>query len=122
MLEGLPVAPEPGRRRRIAVEPTGGRVLPHGRPVHPARRPLALLPPPTLSDVWAPRKRCHPSRARAVFRLGPEQSRPHAPCARLGQIPPPTAHQSLNPFLFPFSAFSPLIITSQYFMHQKLSK
>jgi hypothetical protein len=30
---------------------------------------------------------------------GPVQSRPRAPYARLGQIPP-QAHQSLNPFLF----------------------
>jgi hypothetical protein len=47
MLGRLPVTQEPGHRRRIAAEPTGGRVLPRGRPVHPAvdrwrRSPLSL--------------------------------------------------------------------------------
>jgi hypothetical protein len=40
MLGRLPDAHELGRRWRIAVEPTGGRVSPRGRPVRPA--PLAV--------------------------------------------------------------------------------
>jgi hypothetical protein len=110
MLECLPVAQEQGRRRRIAVEPTSGRVLPRGRPVHPARRPLAPFPPPALSDVWAPWKRCHPPppRARAVFRLGPQlgrRNRARAPCAWLGQIPPGPPELKSFSFSF-FSLFS----------------
>jgi hypothetical protein len=35
VLRHLPVAQEPGHRRRITAEPTGGRVIPRGRPVHP---------------------------------------------------------------------------------------
>jgi hypothetical protein len=35
MLGRLPDAQEPGHRRRIAVEPAGGRVFPAGRPVRP---------------------------------------------------------------------------------------
>jgi hypothetical protein len=126
MLGRLPITQEQGHWRRIAAEPTGGRVLPRGRPVHPAvdrwRRfplPLSLTCGPHGDGVTLAR----PHSLSPWAASGPVQSRPRAPCARLGQIPPPpSAHQSLNPFLFPFSAFSPLIITSQYFMHQKLSK
>jgi hypothetical protein len=125
MLGRLPVTQEPGHRWRITAEPTGGRVLPRGQPVHPAvdrwRRsplPLSLTCGPRGDGVTLAR----PCRLPPWSAAGPAQSRPRAPCARLGQIPPPPAHQSLNPFLFPFSAFSPLIVTSQYFMHQKLSK
>jgi hypothetical protein len=45
MLGRLPVAQEPGRQRRIAVEPTGGRVLPRGRPVHPAPSTVGAVTP-----------------------------------------------------------------------------
>jgi hypothetical protein len=61
MLGRLPVAQEPGRRRQIAIEPTGGRVSPRGRPVRPACQPLAPSPPPALSDAWALWKRRRPS-------------------------------------------------------------
>jgi hypothetical protein len=95
MLGCLLDAQEPGRRRRISVEPTGGQVLPADGRFAPPRRPLASSPPPALFDAWAPRKRRRPSRARAE---------------------PKTF------FFFLFQPFSPLVIISQYFMHQKLSK
>jgi hypothetical protein len=45
MLGRLPDAQEPGRRRRIAVEPTGSRVFPHGRPVRPAPSAAGAVSP-----------------------------------------------------------------------------
>jgi hypothetical protein len=65
MLGRLPITREPGNRRRIAAEPTGGRVLPRGRPAHPAVGHWRRLPPSTLSGVWAPWRR-RPPRAPAL--------------------------------------------------------
>jgi hypothetical protein len=55
MLECLPVAQEPGRRRRIAVEPTGGRVLPRGWTVHFAPSTVGAVHPRLLSLTCGPR-------------------------------------------------------------------
>jgi hypothetical protein len=119
MLGCLPDAQEPGRRRRIAIGPTGGRCA-------PPRQPLALSPPPALPNAWAPWKRCRPSRARAVFSRGSwlgRCARARArPCAWLGQILPP-AHQSQKPFPFSFpSFFSPLVIYISIFYVPKIIK
>jgi hypothetical protein len=45
MLGCLPDAQEPGRRRRLAVEPTGGGVSPRGRPVRPAPSAVGAVSP-----------------------------------------------------------------------------
>jgi hypothetical protein len=45
MLGRLPDAQEPGRRQRIAVEPTGGRVFPRGRSVRPAPSAAGAVSP-----------------------------------------------------------------------------
>jgi hypothetical protein len=121
MLRHLPVAREPGHRRRIAAEPTGGRVLPRGRPVHPAVNRSAVSPFHSRWRVGSAATASSPC-ARAVSRFGTQLGRrPRARCAWLGQNPlRPTSAEI--PFSFSFSAFSLLINTSQYFMHQKLSK
>jgi hypothetical protein len=128
VLRHLPAAREPGHRRQIAAEPTGGRVLPRGRPVHPAIDRSGVSPPPLpLSLVCGPRgDSVIPTRPRRLppwAATGPAPSRPHARCAWLGQNPPSRPTSAEIPFFsFSFSAFSLLINTSQYFMHQKLSK
>jgi hypothetical protein len=105
MLGRLPVAQEPGHRRRIAVEPTGGRFSPprtagSPRPVSRWRRrplPLSLACGPCGNGV-IPRA---PALFFAVGRswagaLAPARARPGGPDFA------PTAHQSLNPFSFSF--------------------
>jgi hypothetical protein len=94
MLTRLPVAQEQGHQRRIAAEPTGDRVLPtDGRFTPPST--AGVVPP--FHSLWrvGPTETPSPSRARAVYRLGPQlgrRTRARAHCAWLGQNPP--AHQS----------------------------
>jgi hypothetical protein len=125
MLGRLPITQEPGHPRRIAAEPTSGRVRPRGRPVHPAVDRWRRSPPSALSNVWALRRRCHPRVPAPSSALGRSWAGAFAPVRALCPAGPdslPTAPRELKSFsFFLFSAFSPLIITSQYFMHQKLS-
>jgi hypothetical protein len=99
--------------------PAANRRRAHRRPGPPPRtagsshrQPLTPFSPPSaLSGVWAPRRRRRP-RAPAPplpwAATGPAHSRPRTFCARLGQFPPPTAHQRLNSFFFSFfQPFSP---------------
>jgi hypothetical protein len=102
-------AQEPGRRWRIAVEPTGGQVFPPRSaglpcPVSRWRRlalPLSLARGPCGNDAI--------SRAPAPFRVMGRgwagalvPARP--PALGWARFCPPT-HQSLKPFCFSFSAF-----------------
>jgi hypothetical protein len=102
MLGRLPDAQEPGRRRRIAVEPAGGRVFPAvGRFALP-RQPLAPSPPPAVPDAWALWQwRCL-TRARAISHHGSWLGR-RAPLrpARPDFAPRPTRAE--KPFSFFFS-------------------
>jgi hypothetical protein len=98
--------------------PAANRRRAHRRPGSPPQtagsprcQPLAPFPPSTLSDVWAPWRRRPPRAPMQSPALGRSwadaTARPRAPCARLGQNPPPTAHQKLNSFsFFFFSLFS----------------
>jgi hypothetical protein len=109
MLGRLPVTQEPGHRRRISVEPTGGRVLPRGRPVHPAvdrwRRP-----PLPLSLTCGPRGDGVTPRVPAPSSaLGHSWAGAIAPaCAlRLARPDPPRGPPELKSFSFSFfSLFS----------------
>jgi hypothetical protein len=127
MLARLPDAQEPGRRRRIAVEPTGGRVFPAVGRFAPPHQPLAPSPPPALPDAWALWKWHRLSRARAISRRGPwlgRRARARArPCARLGQIsPPPGPPEPKTFFFFLFHPFSPLVIYISIFYVPKIIK
>jgi hypothetical protein len=113
---GSPVA----NRRRAHRRPGS----PRGRPVHPAVDRWRRSPPSTLFGVWAPRRRRPPRAPAPSPALGRNWAGALAPARAApgwARIPPrPTRAETL--FLFPFSAFSPLISTSQYFMQQKISK
>jgi hypothetical protein len=88
MLGRLPVAQEPGRRRRIAVEPTGSRFSPprtagSPRPISRWRRlplPLSLTRGPAETALSLAHPRCFPPWAVA----GPTRSRPRAPLRLAG--------------------------------------
>jgi hypothetical protein len=108
MLRHLPVAQEPGHRRRIAAEPTGGRVLPRGRTVHPVVDRGAVSPP--FRSRWrvGPAATASSPRARAVSRFGPQLGR--RPRARARATPGwtriPPGPPVLKPlFLFLFQPF-----------------
>jgi hypothetical protein len=113
----------PAANRRRAHRRPGP---PRGRPVRPSVKPLTSFSPPSaLSGVWAPRQRRLPRVPAPSPALGRNWAGALAPARVLrsvGPVPPPTAHRRLNSFFFSFSAFFPLISTSHYFMHQKLSK
>jgi hypothetical protein len=97
MLTRLPVAQEPGHRRRIAAEPTGGQVLPtDGR--FTRRRPLAPFPPFLFLSCVGPAETPSPSRARAVYRLGPQLGRRTRAACGWARIPP--GQPELKPFFF----------------------
>jgi hypothetical protein len=113
--------------------PAANRRRAHRRPGHPPRtvgsshrQPLTPFSPLPLSLACGPRGDAVVlTRPRCLLpwvATGQAHSCSLALCARLGQFPPPRPTRSLIPFSFSFSAFSPLISTYQYFMHQKLSK
>jgi hypothetical protein len=89
-------------------------------------QPLAPSPPPALPDAWAPWKRRHPSRARAVSAVGRgwagALALARAPASGWARFRPP-AHQSQKPFSFFFSLlFSPLVIYISIFYVPKIIK
>jgi hypothetical protein len=111
-LPAPPNARAPARYPRTG-SPAANRRRAHRRPGFPPRtagsprrRPLAPFPPPALSDVWAPRRRRHPRTPAPSSALGRSWAGAIAPARALRPAGPnsprPTAHQSLNPFLFPF--------------------
>jgi hypothetical protein len=111
VLGRLPVTQESGHRRRIAAKPTGGRVLPRGRPVHPAVDRWRRPPPLPLSLACGPRgdavPLARPRRLPPWAAAGPAQPRARARPAPGWARFPPTAHQKLNSFsFFFFSLFS----------------
>jgi hypothetical protein len=123
VLRRLTVAQEPGHQRRIAAEPTSGRVLPRGRPVHPAVNRWRRPPPLPLSLACGPRgdvvPLARPRRLPPWAATGPAQPRALRPA---GPDSLPTAHQKLNSFSFSFSAFSPLNYFISIFYAPKIIK
>jgi hypothetical protein len=99
---------------------------PRGRPVRPSIKPLTPFSPPSaLSSVWAPRRRCLPRAPAPSPALGHNWAGALAPARVLrsvGPVSPPRPTEGLIPFSFLFFSLFPLISTSHYFMHQKLSK
>jgi hypothetical protein len=116
---GPPAANRRRAHRRPGYLPADGRFAPPST--------VAPFPPPPLplSLTCGPRRDAiDPSCTRAVTRLGPQlgrRPRARARYAWLGQNPPrPTSAEI--PFLFPFSAFSPLISIFSIFYAPKIIK
>ena len=113
--------------------PAANRHRAHRRPGPPPRtagssrrQPLTPFSPPSaLSSVWAPRRRRRPRAPAPSPALGRNWAGALAPARVLrsvGPVPPPRPTKGLIPFSFLFFSLFPLISTSHYFMHQKLSK
>jgi hypothetical protein len=123
MLGRPPDAQEPGHRRRTAVEPTGGRVSPRGRPVRPAPSAVGAVSPLLLSLMRGPRGNDVIHHAPAPYSaVGRSWAGALAPLRPAGPDFAPPAHQSLKPFSFSFSAFSPLVIYISIFYAPKIIK
>jgi hypothetical protein len=127
MLGRLPDAQEPGRRWRIAVEPTGGRVFsPRSagspRPISRWRRlplPLSLTCGPVETASSLARLRRFSPWAMA----GPARSRPCAPLRPAGpDFAPPGPPEPKTFFFFIFHPFSPLVIYISIFYVPKIIK
>jgi hypothetical protein len=92
MLRHLPVDQEPGHRRRIVVEPTGGRVLSPRTAGSPALSDRGAVPAPSaLADVWARSDAVAPAHPRRLPARGPQLGRKRARArarARVGRNPP----------------------------------
>jgi hypothetical protein len=99
MLECLPVAQEPGRRRRIAVEPTGGRFTPPHRPLPSSPLPLSLTCGPRGNSVTP--------RAPAPFSALGRRNRARAlALCPVGPDPPPGPPEPKSFYFSFFSLFS----------------